>query len=285
MKRQSYKNTFIIVVVLCLALMAYGLLKLLHFTAISPTERAIKDKLNRERQGEQQIDFSLSDPSKSPLEIRSLVEKGYNLMVDTRKNAPNYVTSKMSCTNCHFAGGNTTGGKNGGLSLAGVAAVFPRYNPGARTVIGLPQRINYCFERSLNSKPLPYESEEMLALLTYLHWISRGFPIYSKAPWLGFEPLKSKNLPDIDSGKTAYMIYCALCHGTNGEGGNQIPPLWGPDSYNKGAGFNDEETLAAFIYANMPYENANLTQEQAIDIAAFVAKQPRPEYHPSKKHE
>lgn len=264
-------------------LMIYSVYALLHFSSISPTQRAIRDKLEREHKGEQQITFALSDPSMAPPEIRALVEQGYRIMINTPQQLPKYVTSKVTCTNCHFAGGNTTGGKNGGLSLAGVAATFPSYISSAKAVVDLPQRINMCFERSLNSKPLPLDSQEMLALVTYFQWISKGFPIYAPVPWIGYEPLKSQHRPDPVRGKAAYIIYCASCHGINGDGGNQIPPLWGPYSYNHGAGMDDENMFASFTFFNMPYENADLTEEQAKDIAAFVMLQPRPDFNPPPK--
>ncbi|MCA9284269.1 MAG: hypothetical protein KDA22_03575, partial [Phycisphaerales bacterium] len=37
-------------------------------------------------------------------------------------------------------------------------------------------------------------------------------------------------------------------------------------------------TLAAFTYLNMPKGNPDLTVEQAIDVAAYVASQPRPRF-------
>lgn len=36
--------------------------------------------------------------------------------------------------------------------------------------------------------------------------------------------------------------------------------------------------LAPFIYLNMPYQQAILTEEQALDIAAYIRQQPRPHF-------
>src|SRR5881409_3251809 len=38
----------------------------------------------------------------------------------------------------------------------------------------LEDRINDCFERSMNGKPVPRESEEMRAMLAYIWWLSSG---------------------------------------------------------------------------------------------------------------
>ena len=61
-------------------------------------------------------------------------------------------------------------------------------------------------------------------------------------------------------------------------GGYQFPPLWGPNSYNWGAGMHRVNTAAGFIKANMPFgRGGTLTDQQAWDVAAFVNSRPRPQ--------
>ena len=36
--------------------------------------------------------------------------------------------------------------------------------------------------------------------------------------------------------------------------------------------------ISGFIYYNMPYQEPNLTEEEALDIASFVIEQPRPRF-------
>jgi thiosulfate dehydrogenase len=59
-----------------------------------------------------------------------------------------------------------------------------------------------------------------------------------------------------------------------------IPPLWGSDSFNDGAGMARLITAANFIHFNMPhgtdYLHPQLTVEQAWDVAAYMISQPRP---------
>ena len=59
-----------------------------------------------------------------------------------------------------------------------------------------------------------------------------------------------------------------------------IPPLWGPDSFNDGAGMARLITAANFIHFNMPhgtdYLDPQLSPEQAWDVAAYMVSQPRP---------
>jgi thiosulfate dehydrogenase len=84
---------------------------------------------------------------------------------------------------------------------------------------------------------------------------------------------------------------CAACHGENGLGvrngasgdakGYQFPPVWGPDSYNTGAGMHRVLTAAAFVKNNMPlgatFADPAISDEEAYDVAAYINSQPRPE--------
>ncbi len=59
-----------------------------------------------------------------------------------------------------------------------------------------------------------------------------------------------------------------------------FPPLWGPDSFNNGAGMNRLLTVMRFIRQNMPLGASRaasvLTDDEAYDVTAFVLSQPRP---------
>src|SRR5437868_4689265 len=59
----------------------------------------------------------LVDPETAPEKIRPLVMKGLYTMLETQKHAPAYAGDRITCTNCHFSGGNTLGGENNGISL------------------------------------------------------------------------------------------------------------------------------------------------------------------------
>lgn len=237
-------------------------------------------------QGHHAYGFDLVDPIQAPANVRSSVIRGYHILMDTPFYAPQYTRSQLSCTNCHFSEGDTLGGKNGSFSLVGVTTAYPSFSPRSGRVITLAQRINNCFERSLNGKPLPVGSQEMDDIIAYLTWISKEVTHLKNLPWLGFIPLKSHHNPDPVNGKQIYQATCAACHGTDGEGGGKlpppvgktIPPLWGQYSFNDGAGMSNLSTLAAFIHWNMPYQQASLTEDQSLDVAAFVLEQPRPHF-------
>lgn len=228
----------------------------------------------------------LQDPELAPPEIRDMVMKGYKILLETRERLPDYAGDVLSCANCHFSAGNTFGGFNGGISLVGVTKHYPQERPGGKPFT-LEDRINGCFLRSMNGKPLPKDSSEMQAMIAYLDWISKPAEIVEKAEWLGLPKLKSEHVPNPRNGEALYKVYCWDCHGERGQGQPRkfdlgYPPLWGDDSFNQAAGMNDIGRFSSFIYHNMPYQEAPfLTIEEALDIAAYVTDRPRPELRSS----
>ena len=97
------------------------------------------------------------------------------------------------------------------------------------------------------------------------------------APW-GVPTLPDTGSdPNPPRGATVFARVCAACHGRDGHGTAAAPPLWGPDSYNAGAGLNNVQRAAGFIWANMPVGNErSLTHQEALDVAAFLHLQLRP---------
>ena len=60
----------------------------------------------------------------------------------------------------------------------------------------------------------------------------------------------------------------------------EIPPLWGPRSYNDGAGLARVYTLAGFIRHAMPAgAPGTLNDEEAQQLAVFINSQPRPTFN------
>lgn len=225
---------------------------------------------------EPQID--LVDPEESP---DSLVMQGFNIMQLTPKLAPQYAGDKLTCNNCHFNGGNTNGGSNNGISLVGVVEEYPRQVAGKPQ--SLEERISLCFERSLNGKPVPADDPIMKAILAYLNWISEPVKGVKPKTWLGLKPIRSAHTPNPQKGLVLYERHCALCHKSDGKGfyeeeGDSIPPVFGPSSFNSGAGMNDIQTFASFTFLNMPQGQPYLTEEQALDIASYVTSQDRPKF-------
>jgi thiosulfate dehydrogenase len=89
---------------------------------------------------------------------------------------------------------------------------------------------------------------------------------------------------DPGRGRGVFASTCARCHGQNGQGNAIAPPLWGPRSYNVGAGMARINTAASFIHASMPLDRAQqLTPQQAYDVATYINTRPRPDFPPKSR--
>jgi thiosulfate dehydrogenase len=194
-----------------------------------------------------------------------------------------YSGNNLACSSCHLDSGR----QRYALSLIGVANAYPRNMARENAVQSLAQRINGCFERSMNGRALPEGSREMTAMLAYLRFLSDAAPADMEGRGAPAVRLLERAADPV-RGAQVYTTHCAACHGADGRGalnadgnGYAYPPLWGPDSFNDGAGMHRIITAANFIRANMPfgttYENPVLTEEEAYDVAAFINTQPRPQ--------
>lgn len=224
--------------------------------------------------------FDLLDPELAPEGIKDQVMLGYNIIIDTKKYAKDYVGNNLDCNNCHFCGGNTLGGKNGGISLVGVTNIYPRYSARSKRTLSLKDRISNCFQRSMNGTSPDHDSPIMQGIVAYLAWISMEVMNIKDPPWLGLKTIESKHQPNPENGAKVYLANCAICHQPLGTGTQGVPPLWGNNSFNDGAGMNMLPMLSSFVFYNMPYEDPVLTEEEAIDVAAFVIQQQRPIFKP-----
>lgn len=208
------------------------------------------------------------------------VRLGQRVVTDTQGTVKANVGNGLNCNSCHLDAGRTAYA----APLAGLTGLFPEYRARTGTVETLEERINDCFERSMNGKPLAHDSQAMIGLLAYIAWLSQGVPTGSEVAGRGFRELAAASPPDAARGKTLYTARCAMCHGADGQGvraggGYAMPPLWGPDSFNTGAGMARVETAAAFVQAKMPLNTPGaLTSQDAFDIAAFFTVQARPAF-------
>jgi thiosulfate dehydrogenase len=167
----------------------------------------------------------------------------------------------------------------------GIAGVFPQYRSRNDQVITLADRVNDCFERSMNGSPLPLDSADMTAILAYMTWLSQGVPVGLSVQGRGFPHLDAPPPPDPAHGRVLYAERCVACHGADGQGvsgpdGEPVfPPLWGDRSFNISAGMARQNTAAAFVRWNMPLgQGGSLSDQDAQDLAAFFTVQPRPDF-------
>jgi thiosulfate dehydrogenase len=202
--------------------------------------------------------------------------------MNTTALVPEYAGNGLKCRNCHLEGGTTPNA----MPYGGLPGLFPLYRPRSGKVISLQERINGCFQRSLNGKPLPFESQEMTALIAYMTWLSKGIPAGAEMEGRGTRKMAPPaRKPDPERGWELFLEKCAHCHGEDGQGvpgekGQYVfPPLWGDHSFNIAAGMARLNTAAAFVKHNMPYQQGGtLSDQDAYDIASFFTTQPRPDF-------
>jgi thiosulfate dehydrogenase len=135
----------------------------------------------------------------------------------------------------------------------------------------------------MNGRPPAYYSKEMVAITAYIAFLSQGAKVGEG--FAGQKPLALHAGPaNRADGETLYRSRCMQCHSADGGGsGLQYPPLWGPASFNDKAGMSHMDRIAPFIRAAMP-QNApgTLTDQQAVDVAAYILSHSRPHFDGSK---
>jgi thiosulfate dehydrogenase len=198
-----------------------------------------------------------------------------------------YAGNNLSCSNCHLSAGT----KKFGLPIFGLFQLFPQYSARLGAEITIEDRVNSCMLRSMNGRELPNDGPEMQAIIAYIRFLSSGVPPGQRLPGLGAGAMPElKRAANPVRGKASYSRYCLDCHSADGSGirrslpatdlGYAVPPLWGSDSFNDGAGMARLITAANFVHFNMPhgadYLNPQLSVEQAWDVAAYMISQPRP---------
>lgn len=200
------------------------------------------------------------------------INRGRALLANTRDSLPEHVRNQLRCMSCHLDEGRRRQG-----SWIGVYARYPQYRPRSGSVETLEFRINDCFKRSMNGKPLPDDSREMRDMVAYLAFLSRGLPVGGASSHL--VPLLELIPADSARGSVIYATKCVACHGQRGEGTVVAPPVWGPNSYNIGAGMSRVRTAATFIKYNMPFDRpGSLGTQEAFDVATYINRQPRPDH-------
>ncbi len=194
------------------------------------------------------------------------------------------ISNGMNCQNCHLNAGTQPWGNN----YFAVQATYPKFRERSGSIENQVKRVNDCFERSLNGRALDSSSREMKAILVYIKWLGSDVPKKKTPRGSGIYKLKYlSRAADPDKGKVVYDQKCQSCHQANGEGvlaadgrSYTYPPLWGDHSYNTGAGLYRISNLAGYAKYNMPfgvtYENPQLSDEEAWDVAAYINSMPRP---------
>ena len=214
---------------------------------------------------------------------------GKRLLNETARLLPKNVGAGLNCNSCHLSQGKL----ENGAPYINTFNTFPQYSPRAGKEVSLKERINGCFLRSMNGKPLDPASREMTAMIAYMEWLAQKVPAEQQISVVNTGKIDTSLVPDPVRGKQIYVQQCAACHGPSGEGmkdqfGDYIfPPLWGDHSFNLGAGTARTYKAAAFVKYNMPFainhnkptgQGGVLSDQDAVDVSEFFTHQPRPDF-------
>ncbi len=212
------------------------------------------------------------------------------------------VSNKLKCVSCHLRGDDNHPGttKNIG-TFVGNATRFPLYIEREKVVETLQDRIDNCFMRSMDGERPIIDTEASVAMLTYVTWLSTGQSIdlnpqtnhskdFAKVVKRFTAIQKKATHANYVSGQTIYQNECAACHGANGEGIADFPPLWGKSkdgkwlSYNAGAGMSKLNKSAAWIQSNMPLgAGSTLSDQESADVALYINAQERNSFDLAQK--
>ncbi|WP_461044543.1 c-type cytochrome [Spirosoma harenae] len=206
------------------------------------------------------------------------------------KGTVKQLSNGMNCQNCHLEAGTKVLGNN----YSAVFSTYPKFRDRSGAVESIVKRVSDCFERSLGGRAPDSTSREMRSIVAYMEWLGTDVPKGQRPDGVGLTKLAFLNREaDSTKGQTVYVAKCQVCHGAKGEGMRVAraleyvyPPLWGPNSYNDGAGLYRLSNFAGYVKANMPfgatYASPQLTDEEAWDVAAFINAMPRPHKDQSK---
>lgn len=209
-----------------------------------------------------------------------MVRAGERIFEGSGSDARAYVGNDLRCSNCHLDRGRLAGS----APLWAAYVAYPAFRSKNGHVNTFAERLQGCFRYSMNGKAPPLGDPVLVALESYAYFLARGAPVGRDLPGRGYPKLPKPDRLDRASGGQVYAAKCALCHGDKGEGQATpdghvaFPPLWGPRSYNWGAGMSSIGNAAGFIKANMPYgQGGTLTDAEAWNVAAYIDGQERPQ--------
>lgn len=251
-------------------------------------------------------------------ERAALVRRGFSIFTQTKKYAPQFSGNALSCSHCHVNAGQrekalplvgianvfpefnkragrefTLADRITGCFLRSMNAVSAPVMMTAHGNVAGDARSHDGEGMQDTAGPGPAAaviagSVEVRALAEYIGWLSEGYPAGTKLTWRGRNKIPDSLLVPVAGldparGRTLFLDKCVTCHGEDGQGveiGDIKPgPLWGPGSWNDGAGAARVYTLAGMVRYMMPYlDPGSLTDEEALQIARFICSQPRPDY-------
>lgn len=203
--------------------------------------------------------------------LDSHAARGRAILAATADSLPGHVGNALRCTSCHLDDGR----RPQALPLTSAAHSYPQYRARTGRIETLEERINNCLLRSMNGTALDRNDPALHDIVAYLGWLAVDISRPTDTALARFPATGG----DTARGHVIYAEQCARCHGSNGGGNRIYPPLWGPMSFNIGAGMARLRTAAAFIEGNMPFDRIGILGDSAaLDVAAYMTAQSRPDF-------
>jgi thiosulfate dehydrogenase len=220
-----------------------------------------------------------AEPSTGRVAKAASIRRGRALLVATRDSLPGHVGNNLRCTSCHLDEGH----RPEAFPWVGVTARYPQYRSRNAAMSTIEDRINDCFERSMNGSAIAIGSRDMRDMVAYMASLSSRTSAADRMHEDDAMPAMTPLASDTARGAQLFSSACVTCHGDHGQGTLVAPALWGDSSFNIGAGMARLRTMAAFVRHNMPYGSATLTDQQAFDVAAYIESRPRPDFPGKEK--
>ncbi len=258
----------------------------------------------------------LEDRSLDHSPLAEQIRWGYRIFTNTPAEAGRFTGGKVSCANCHLNVGQRERAlplvgvagmfpeynnraarlisladrvvdcflrsENATGRLAAASASDPVRHPDAAR-----PEVVHASNTEIDLLPNP-ASKEVLAVSAFIAWLSRGHEVGRNPAWRGRNAIPADKLVpiarlDVARGEAVYTERCQSCHGADGQGvqigDKKAGPLWGPDSWNDGAGASRVYTLAGIVRYTMPYlDPGGLSDADAQHVAAYINSKPRPEF-------
>ncbi|MGH8384879.1 MAG: c-type cytochrome [Pseudomonas sp.] len=98
------------------------------------------------------------------------VRRGYELFVNTQQLKGSYVGNQLNCTNCHLS----NGAKAYSAPLWAAYLAYPAFRAKDNRVDTFAERVQGCFNYSMNGKAPALNSPEVVAISAYSYWMMMG---------------------------------------------------------------------------------------------------------------
>lgn len=207
------------------------------------------------------------------------------MLTESQTYARGHVGNGLNCSSCHLDAGREAYAS----PWVGLWGVFPEYRSRNGQVDALQDRLNDCFERSMNGKPLPYNSDEMRGMLAYIWRLSTGVPTGVAVRGRGFATVRVSRPADQKRGKgstrrSARCVTAPMASAQRAERRVSLPGALGPPVVQHRGRYGRLNNAAGFVKTSMPSGQGNmLSDADALDVAAYFTRQSRPDFAAKSK--